>query len=410
MKSKKSTNILVLNCGSSSLKYKILRMPDGAELVRGEAERVGIKTKGPSLITHYVLGKKRIVEASLPYHSAALKKALELIASDAKKNKDVRFDVFAHRYVHPGSLFAKTTKINAGVLTKLKATLPFAPIHNPISYKLLEFCHRQYPSVCQFVVFDTAFHKTIPKEFSTYALPLKIIKKYGIRKIGFHGISHRYVMEEACKFLGRAQSAQKIISCHLGTGGSSVCAISGGESINNSMGFTPLEGLMMNTRCGDIDPGAVFYIMFKKGFSSQETENILNNKSGVLGVFNSSSDLRDVIKDMDKNKQAKMVFDMYVRRVKTYISFYSLILKKADILVFTDSLGSGSAVLRQSICKNMDFLGIRLDEEKNIKYTKNIGDISSPQTQTRILVIPTDEEIMIAREAYKGMVKDDFGC
>jgi len=296
------------------------------------------------------------------------------------------------------------------VLRKLKETLPLAPIHNPISCKLIEFCHNDYPEIKQFVVFDTAFHKTIPPEFATYALPLKIIRKYHIRKIGFHGISHRYVMEEACRFLKKNKTLQKIISCHLGTGGSSVTAIEGGRSINNSMGFTPLEGLMMNTRCGDIDPGIVFYIMSKERFSPGEAEKILNNKSGILGVLNSSSDLRDAIGDMDKNPRAKMAFDMYARRVKSYISFYSLILKKADILIFTDSLGTGSPVVRQAICEGLEFLGIRLDKEKNAGYGGGVSDISSRESETKVLVVPTDEEIMIARESYKELIKDDTGC
>ncbi|MDP8234161.1 MAG: acetate/propionate family kinase [Candidatus Saelkia tenebricola] len=406
---KKTASILVINCGSSSLKYKIIRMPDGDELVWGEAERVGIKTQSASIVTHSVLGKKRMIEASLLDHSAALKKVLELIADDSKKNKDIKFDIFAHRYVHPGMFFTRPTKVNQAVLTKLKETLPLAAIHNPIVYKLLEFCHHEYSSINQFVVFDTTFHKTIPPEFAVYALPLKVIKKYGIRKIGFHGISHRYVMEEVCKFLNRARSTQKIISCHLGTGGSSVCAISDGRSVNTSMGFTPLEGLMMNTRSGDIDPGVIFYIMFKERFSPEETENILNNKSGILGVFNTSSDLRDVIKDITTNKKAKMAFDMYVRRVRAYISFYSLILKKPDILIFTDSLGVGSPILRQSICKNMGFLSLSIDEDKNVEYGNGISDISVSKSETKILVIPTNEEIMIAREAYKELIKNDTG-
>ncbi|MFA6142523.1 MAG: acetate/propionate family kinase [Candidatus Omnitrophota bacterium] len=410
MKSKRQINILVLNCGSSSLKYKIIRMPDGVEIVRGEAERVGTKSQETPVITHFVFGKKIVVETSLADHSAALKKVLELITGDVKKNKDVRFDIFAHRYVHPGTFFTKTTKVDKVVLRKLKETLPLAAIHNPIIYKLIEFCSREYAKIGQFVVFDTAFHKTIPPEFATYALPLKVMKKYHIRKIGFHGISHKYVMEEACKFLDKDKSFQKIISCHLGTGGSSICAISNGKSINNSMGFTPLEGLMMNTRCGDIDPGAVFYIMFKERFSSEETESILNNKSGILGIFNSSSDLRDVIKNMGKDSHAKMTFNMYVRRVRTYIAFYALILKKSDILIFTDSLGTGSDILRESICKDMGFLGIDLDGEKNKKYKNGISDLSSPVSETKVLVIPTDEENMIAKEAYKELIKNDPGC
>jgi acetate kinase len=217
-------------------------------------------------------------------------------------------------------------------------------------------------------------------------------------------------MEESCRFLRRNKYTQKIISCHLGTGGASVCAINCGKSINNSMGFTPLEGLMMNTRCGNIDPGVVFYIMFKENFSPEDTENILNKKSGILGVFNSSSDLREVINNVDGDKRAGMTFDMYVRRVRMYIGFYALILKKADILVFTDSLGVGEPVLREHICKGMEFLGMKLDGAVNSRYQSGESDISSPDSQTRILVIPTNEELMIARESYREFIKNDTDC
>jgi acetate kinase len=408
--SKSRVNILVLNCGSSSLKYKIIMMPSGTELVRGEAERVGIKAEDISVITHYARGKKRVIKTPLASHSTALKKILELIADDAGKNKNITFDIFAHRYVHPGPFFTRPAMVDKVVLRKLKETLRLAAIHNPIIYNLIEFCHNEYHGIKQFVVSDTAFHRTIPREFATYALPLKIIKKYHIRKIGFHGISHRYVMEEACKFLKKDRGAQRIISCHLGAGGSSVSAINGGRSVNNSMGFTPLEGLLMNTRCGDIDPGMVFYIMAKERFSAQEAENIFNNKSGVLGILSSSSDLRDAIKDMDKNSRAKMAFNIYTRRVRSYISFYSLILKKADILVFTDSLGTGSAILRQAICENAAFLGIQLNKEKNARYNGGISNISSRESETKILIVPTDEETMIARESYKELIRNVNGC
>ncbi|MFA4984907.1 MAG: acetate/propionate family kinase [Candidatus Omnitrophota bacterium] len=407
MKYKKGVNILALNCGSSSLKYKIIEMPQERELSRGEAQRVGIKTQALSAITHFCLDKKTVIEAPIPDHVAALKKVLELVEADAKVNGDMGFGIFAHRYVHPGNNFSRTTKVSAPVLGRLRETLPLAAIHNPVSYRLMGFCHKEYPRLTQYAVFDTVFHKTIPPAFATYAIPRSITKKYGIRKIGFHGISHRYVMEEACRFLGRDKFQQKIISCHLGTGGSSICAIDCGRSVNNSMGFTPLEGLMMNTRCGDIDPGAVFYIMFKEKFSSGDAEDILNKKSGILGVFDSSSDLREVIRGMGNDKRARMAFDMYVRRVKTYIAFYTIILKKADVLVFTDSLGAGEPLLRESISGGMDFAGIKLNRELNAAYSGGIKDISVKDSEARILIIPANEELMIAREAYREFSKDD---
>ncbi len=404
---KEHMNILVLNCGSSSLKYKIISMPHEEELLQGEAERVGTKTQGASFVTHSVLGRKRIVKAELGDHAAALKKAIDLIKEDAQKDERITFDLFAHRYVHPGNLFTRPTRVDKVVLRKLDSTLSLAAIHNPITYSLIQFCMRAYESVEQFVVFDTVFHKSIPPEFSTYALPTKLSKKYGLKKAGFHGISHHYVMGEACRYLNRDPKLQKIISCHLGTGGASVCAIRHGKSLNTSMGFTPLEGLIMNTRCGDVDPGIIFYIMSKEGFSPVETENILNKKSGILGVFSSSSDLRDVVKSIHTDNKAKMAFDMYVRRVKSYLGFYSLILNKADILIFTDSLGTGVPLLRERICDAMEFLGIRLDRKLNQDYTGGNGEISSSESDTKIVVIPTDEELMIAREAYKELMKDD---
>ena len=407
MRYKKNFNILVFNCGSSSLKYKIIGMPGETTLIKGEAERVGSRTREPSRISHHSFGKKKTIRAVLPDHKTALSKTLELIKTDAKLDSGLRFDVFAHRYVHPGNFFSAPTKVNKRVLAKLKKTLPLAPLHNPISYDLIKYCAQAYPGLDQFIVFDTAFHMTMPLEYRTYALPYRIIKRYGLKRIGFHGISHRYVMEDACRFLGRNRSSQKIISLHLGTGGSSVTAIKGGRSINNSMGFTPLEGLMMNTRCGDIDQGAVLYMMFRNRFSPGETEKILNKKSGVLGIFDVSSDLRDAIRDMGKDKKAKSAFRMYVRRARKYIGFYALILKKADVLIFTDSLGTGSSLLRERICENMEIFGVRIDKKKNDGYRRGIMDISDNGSGTRVLVVPTDEEKMIAREAYKEYIKDD---
>ncbi len=380
-------------------------MPQGEEIVYGEAERVGIKTQESSVITHTALGRKKVIEVELKDHSLALKKILELISQDVREHPEIAFDIFAHRYVHPGNFFNKPVKVDKVVLRKLEETLCLAAIHNPIAYKLIEFCSREYKQVEQFVVFDTAFHKSIPPEFSTYALPVKIAKKYGLRKVGFHGISHQYVMEEGCRFLNRDYKQQKVISCHLGSGGSSVCAINHGKSVNNSMGFTPLEGLVMNTRCGNLDLGLIFYIMSRESYSPVEAENILNKKSGILGVFNSSSDLRDAVNNLATDPKAKMAFELYVRRVRTYLGFYALILKKADILIFTDSLGTGVPILRQRICEAMDFLGISLDKVKNQGYRGGICELSTEDAQTKILIVPTNEELMIARETYKELAK-----
>jgi len=401
-----TVKILVFNCGSSSLKYKIIRMPEEEELVAGEAERVGIKTQDTPCITHWARGKKRVVRKELPDHNAACMEALALIQEDHAQDEAVGFDAVAHRYVHPGRFFSKTTRVTKSVVHTLKKTLALAPIHNPTAYQLVALCAREFPKTPQYVVFDTAFHASIAPEFSTYALPRALTKKYGIRKVGFHGISHNYVMLQACRALARDVKTQKIISCHLGTGGSSVCAIEYGKSVNNSMGFTPLEGLVMNTRSGALDMGLVFYIMFNEKFSGEQAEAILNKKSGVLGVFQSSSDLRDVEKNIASHDKAKMAFSMYVRRVKKYIGYYNLLLKKADILVFTDSIGAGMPLVREKVCDGLKCFGICIDKEKNNHYAKGVEDISAPESKTRILVVPTDEEIMISRETYKELCHD----
>lgn len=398
---KTHVNILVFNCGSSSLKYKLISMPDEVELISGEAERVGIKAENSSSIKHCVLGKERVLTLELKDHTSAFRKVIDLIKEDCAGNKHLFFSAFAHRYVHPGSYFEKTAKIDKPALRKLKDTLMLAPIHNPISYRLIELCSNEFTKIPQFAVFDTAFHASIPKEFATYAINSKIARKYGLRRIGFHGISHEYVMQEACNFLKRDPKLQKIISCHLGTGGASICAIESGKSINSSMGFTPLEGLMMNTRSGDMDLGLFFYIMYKEGLSKKDAEEILNKKSGVLGVFNASSDLNDALCAISKDERARVVFNMYVRRVKKYIGFYELILKKADILIFTDSMGVNMPLLRENICKGLECFGICLDKKRSKEYSGGIFDVSAKDSQTRILIVPTNEEIMIAKEAYR---------
>ncbi|MDD4202150.1 MAG: acetate/propionate family kinase [Candidatus Omnitrophica bacterium] len=400
MKSKKKM-ILVLNCGSSSLKYKLIQMPDEKECICGEAQRVGIKTNKKSVIKHVVFEKETVVYKDLPSHVCAFNEIMKLLEKDHLSNPDLKIAAFAHRYVHPGKFFTDTTKVTKRAIKKLEKTLELAPIHNPIAFELIKKCMDAYASVPQYIVFDTTFHKTIPASLATYALPLDVIEKYGIRKMGFHGLSHKYVMQQACRFLDKKETTQRIISCHLGTGGASICAIKNGESINNSMGFTPLEGLIMNTRCGDVDLGLVFYIMFKEQYSIEKINSILNNKSGILGLFEDSSDLRDVIHKTKHEDKAHKTFKMYIKRIKKYIGFYSLLLKKSDILIFTDSIGQESSDVRKKVVQGLEFLGISIDQDKNIKYTEGIKDISSDNSQTKILIVPTNEEIMIAKEAYK---------
>ncbi len=395
----KGVNILSLNCGSSSLKYKLIRMPEEEELISGEVQRLGVKTDKGSLVIHNSRSGAERIKKYFSTHSEAFSEVLKLIIRD----KRCKIDIFAHRYVHPGNIFSDTTKITTTVLKKLEQTLELAPIHNPISFQLIESCNRSFKNIPQYLVFDTSFHSTIPRHLSHYALPLKLSNKFGLKKIGFHGISHKYVMEESCKFLKRPVKTQKIISVHLGTGGASVTAIDRGRSINNSMGFTPLEGLIMNTRCGDMDAGLIFYLMFKDKCSLEKIGSILNRESGILGLSGKSSDIRDIIEKIDSDSQAKIVFDIYIRRIKKYIGFYSLLLKKADVLIFTDSIGVESALVRKKIVEGFEFMGLKIKEKENRCYLKGIADISSVGSQTKTLIVPTDEELMIAREVFKKL-------
>jgi len=401
----KTLNILVINAGSSSLKYKLIRMPENKEMVSGEVKRVGVKTKERPLAIHSVLGQKREIYIEADDHNQALLSVFRLMEDNYKKDKNFSYDIFAHRYVHPGRYFNRPVKITATVLDKLKETLSLAPLHNPISYGLIESCRKEFPRVAQYAVFDTAFHRTIPNGLAAYALPYKLSRKYHLKKVGFHGLSHRYVMQEGCHFLKRDQKTQRIISCHLGSGGGSVCAIDCGKSINNSMGFTPLEGLVMNTRCGDVDLGIIFYIMFKEKLSLQETEYILNKKSGILGMFQASSDPQELVEQLKNSSFARLALQMYVSRVKKYIGYYSILLKKADMLVFTDSIGVNFPAIREKICQGLNFFGFNIDHKKNKEYKNGIADISKRNSPGKILILPTNEELMIAQETYKRVEK-----
>ena len=394
-------NILVLNCGSSSLKYRLIQMPTGIELLSGEAQRVGVKSAEGGIIIHYVSGEKKLYSRTLPTHLEAFEAVLEIIDLDAKQNSLFHYSLFAHRYVHPGNSFSKTTEIKASNFNLLEKTLPLAPIHNPMSFELIKTCFEKYPHIPQFVVFDTSFHRTIPKSQKMYSIPAKITNKYQLNKVGFHGISHEYVLGAASQFLKTDLTQQKVISCHLGSGGSSVCAIENGKSINSSMGYTPLEGLIMNTRSGDVDPGLIFYYMFHQKISSQEMEIILNKKSGILSLYKVSSDLRDAIKNYSSHENARLAVDLYVQRLHKYIGYYLLLLKKADVLIFTDTLGVEEPFIRKAVCEKLLFWGIEIDTGLNEATAYQSKLISSSNSQAKVVIIPTNEEYMIANNAYK---------
>jgi len=375
-------------------------MPEEEVVMRIEAERVGIHSGEPSTVTYEYAGQTKHHVHDMPDHTAAFHEVWRICQAEIPE----QIDCFAHRYVHPGTLFKKTTRVNERVIQKLRKTLHYAPLHNPICFSLIELCYEMLPARAHFVVFDTSFHATIPAVYACYALPTDMTKKHGYRRVGFHGISHEYVMTEACRVLGVRPESQRIISCHLGSGGSSVCAIDQSKSINSSMGFTPLEGLLMNTRSGDIDVGLLFDVMVKNDFSADSAERMLNKKSGVLGVYKRSSDLRDVIDQVPEADD--VVLKMYVKRVRKYIGYYAMLLKKADILIFTDTLGVQVSSLRESICRNLEVLGMHLDRKKNVKYTDGVMQIEADSSETKIMIVPTDEEGMIASAAYRRLNDD----
>jgi len=407
----KSKKILIFNCGSSSIKYKIISMPDEKLILNGSAERVGIKSEKKSYIEHFFDSNKELYYIEMPTYEIAFNEIYKLIYESIKNKEYFKPDIIGHRYVHGGLYFKDTSKINDKNIKLLQKTFSYAPIHNPVSYKVIEECNKRMPDIPQYIVVDTSFHNTIPVEYSTYALPRKITNKYHIKKYGFHGTSHKYVMIEACKYLNRSPESQKIISCHLGTGGSSICAIKYGKSIDNTMGFTPLQGLIMNTRCGDIDPSLPFYIMHFNKNNYDEVDKILNKKSGLLGLTEVTGDMRDIIKNSKSDPQSNIALNMYINRVKEYIGAYYFLLRKFDILIFTDTLGTKIPEIRKLICNNMEKLGIKTDYIINTNYNNTILDISDYSYPVRIIVLNTDEEIMIARECFnKSKERNEYVC
>ena len=408
-KYKMNANILVLNCGSSSLKYRLMSMPGEKTLASGEAERVGIKTEQDSALVHTSLGRVQKISARFDGHPDAFRAVMLLLKKDAASAPEMKIDAVAHRYVHPGNFFSKTAKLTKKNTALLKKTLDLAPLHNPVSFSLIDICGNELPRAPQYAVFDTSFHSTMPEKFYTYALPERLRKKNNIRRFGFHGISHAYVMQEACRLLDRPPGTQRIISCHLGTGGASLCAIEYGKSLANTMGFTPLEGLMMNTRSGNLDPALVLELMHNKHMPAFDAEKILIKQSGLLGLNGDSSDLRDIIKKTGSDEKCRLIFEMYVRRIIKYIGYYYLILRKADVLIFTDTIGMEMPVVREKVCEGLEFFGIRLNPGKNNFCTSSASVVSAEGSPVKVLCIPTNEELMIAREAFACMINGISG-
>lgn len=390
-------NVLVINCGSSSLKYQLINMVNEEVLAIGLAERVGMEG---SVLTHKPKGKDKVeIKKPMEDHKVALKILLEILVDPIHGVIESMDEISAigHRVVHAGEKFASSVMITEEVIKALTECIELAPLHNPPNIMGIEACQEILPNVPMVGVFDTAFHQTMPKEAYIYPLPYEYYEKYKIRKYGFHGTSHKYVSQRAADILNKPIEDLKIITCHLGNG-ASVSAVKIGKSVETSMGFTPLEGLAMGTRAGDIDPAIVTYLMDKENLSIQEVNNVLNKKSGVLGISGVSSDFRDIEQAAkDGNDRAQLALDIFNYRVKTTIGAYVAAMDGVDVIVFTAGLGENSASNREEICSGLTYLGITIDEKQNnVRGKETI--ISSEDSGVKVMVIPTNEELMIARD------------
>ncbi len=389
--------VLVINSGSSSLKYQLFEMTDESVLAKGQVERIGLSG---SNLSHRPGNKRIDIKAEVLNHDQAIALVLEALAHPeygVVKSLD-EISAIGHRVVHGGESFSDSAAITPKVMDAVRACSSLAPLHNPPNIMGIEACAKLMPDKPQCAVFDTAFHQTMPPEAYFYALPYEYYEKHRIRRYGFHGTSHQYVAQRAYALLGNPNA--KIITCHLGNG-ASVAAINAGKSVDTSMGMTPLEGLVMGTRCGDLDPAIIEFVMEREHLSIGEVNNILNKNSGILGLSGVSSDFRDVkAASFEGNKRARLALDRFVYVVKKYIGAYAAAMNGVDAIIFTAGVGENSVVLRPRICEGLSFLGIEIDEELNMMAGREI-EITVPQSKVRVFVIPTNEELVIARDTAK---------
>ncbi|HID09699.1 MAG TPA: acetate kinase [Candidatus Latescibacteria bacterium] len=394
-------NILVLNCGSSSIKYKLFDMPDGGELAGGLLERIGEET---SQLSHRAGGRKARVDGKVADHWEGLKWVVEaLLHPEHGAIRDPsEIGAVGHRVVHGGEQFMGSVPITPEVVEAIREFSGLAPLHNPPNLIGIQAAQELLPGVPQVAVFDTAFHGTMPRYAYLYAIPYEYYQKYRIRRYGFHGTSHRYVSMRAAELLGRPLKELKLITCHLGNG-CSVAAVRGGRSVDTSMGFTPLEGLVMGTRSGDVDPAIVPFLAREEGLSVEEVERVLNKKSGLLGLSGVSNDMREVERAAREGEErAEIALEVFAYRVKKYIGAYTAVLGGVDAIVFTGGIGENAYRMRERICEGLEGLGITLDPECNRRTVgRREGEIGRDDAPVRILVVPTDEELLIARDTLE---------
>lgn len=392
-------NVLVLNCGSSSVKYKLIEVKTNEILAEGGVEKIGLPDAFIKL--KFDDGSKKTVDLDITNHTGAIKSILDFLTDKEVgciKSYD-EIDAVGHRVVHGGEKFNKSMLITDEVKAMIKDCYNIAPLHNPVNMAGIEAIDEILPDVPQVAVFDTAFHQTMPKKAYMYALPMKYYKEDHVRRYGFHGTSHRFVSRKVCDVLGLDYEKQRVISCHIGNGGS-ITAVKNGKSIDTSMGLTPTEGLMMGTRCGDVDPGALLFLMDKYGISAKEMIGIVNKQSGVQGITEISSDMREIVDAAEKgNERAQLALDMYELRILKYIGAYAAEMNGVDVIVFTGGVGENQTGTRAMVCKNLEYLGVKIDEKLNDEYWHGKeGVISTPDSKVKVVVLMTDEEYMIAHD------------
>ena len=393
--------ILVLNCGSSSIKYALYNMDDRSVMTSGGAERVGLDNAFVKV--KLANGEKKQIMHDIPEHTEGVKFIFSLLTDpEIGVIKDLKeIDAVGHRMVHGGEKFNKSVVLTDEVLKVFEECSDLAPLHNPANLKGVNAVSELMPGLPQVGVFDTAFHQTMPAKAYMYAIPYELYDKYAIRRYGFHGTSHRYVSKRVCEFLGVKPEEKRVITCHIGNGGS-VAAVENGKCIDTTMGLTPLEGVMMGTRSGDIDGGAVSFIQKKLGLDADGISNLLNKKSGLFGITGISSDMREIdAAAKNGDEKARLALDMYFYRIKKYVGAYAAAMGGTDIIVFTAGVGENQANMREEVCRDMEWMGVKLDNEKNAPVHGEETIISAPDSKVTVVVVPTDEELMIATDTME---------
>ncbi len=390
--------ILVLNCGSSSIKYALYNMDDNSVMTSGGAERVGLDNAFVKV--KLANGEKKQIMHDIPEHTEGVKFIFSLLTDPeigVIKSLD-EIDAVGHRMVHGGEKFAESVVITPEVIEAFEAVSDLAPLHNPANMKGVNAVSELMPGLPQVGVFDTAFHQTMPAKAYLYAIPYELYEKYGVRRYGFHGTSHRYVSARALEFLGMPVEGSKVITCHIGNGGS-CAAVVDGKCVDTTMGLTPLEGVMMGTRSGDIDGGAVAFIQKKLGLDADGISDLLNKKSGISGLTGLSSDMRDIENAAKEgNQRAIDAQDSYFYRIKKYVGAYAAAMGGVDVIVFTAGVGENQTGMREAVCEGLEFMGVKFDAEKNATIRGEEAIISTPDSKVKVVVIPTDEELMIASD------------